>query len=588
MKSSFLRGRWSLAATVCAVVAGLSVPQLALGDDPSAPNPPAAGPTVLAFNEPRVRYAPGKLIVGVEEDASATRVEQALARAGAKVKRAIGKIDARVVEVPEAEVGEAIATLRVDPAVEYVEREVLLERADTIPNDALWSGQWGPKLVRAPKAWDATRGSAAVVIAVLDTGVDFGHPDLESAFLAGYDFINNDANPRDDHGHGTAVAGVIAARTHNQRGQAGACWRCSLMPVKVLDASGWGTTSAIASGIIWASDHGARVINMSLGGSGATQTLANAVEYATGKGVVLVAAAGNAGSTTLFFPAAYPDVVSVAATTPSDKLYEWSNRGAWVRLAAPGCNTAPRRGGGYENFCGTSSATPLVSGIAGLALSLAPETPNQVLAQALEASSVSRPTGIAHGRVDALNALATLELIPPVNLTRPRIVGTTRVGETLRANHGRWAGAMKFSYRWKRCNPLGKRCSPISGANARAYTLRRADKGSRLRVVARALNASGNTRATSPATAVIAKGATQASHAATSASTSDESAVEPASGRADPSQSKNPGVPCDDCSPPPPPPPADPLAEVASAVAREKEDAEDLLGGKGASLTLAR
>jgi subtilisin family serine protease len=573
--SSFVLRRCSLATAACAAVAGLGVPQLALGDDRSARDAPAAGPTVLASNQVKVRYAPGKLIVGIEEDASGSQVGRALARAGADVERVIGKIDARVVEVPQGDVGEAIASLRANPAVEYVEREVLLERSDTVPNDALWSGQWGPKLVRAPRAWDATRGRAATVIAVLDTGVAFGHPDLEGAFLAGYDFVNNDANPRDDHGHGTAVAGVIAARTHNERGQAGACWRCSLMPVKVLDASGWGTTSEIAAGIVWASDHGARVINLSLGGSGTTQTLADAVAYAVGKGVLVVAAAGNAGSTTRFFPAAYPGVVSVAATTPSDGLYEWSNRGTWVRLAAPGCNTAPRQGGGYENFCGTSSATPLVSGIAALALSLSPAISNVVLARALEASSVARPSGIAHGRVDALNALATLELVPPVNLRRPRIVGTASPGETLRAGHGRWAGAVTFAYRWKRCNALGKRCSAISGADGQDYTVRRADRGSRLRVVVRALNASGNSRAISRATAVVGSGATEAPPAA--ASTSTDADPEAASAPADPDQGDGSGASCVDCPEPSPPPPADPLAEVVSTVAREAEDAGSLV-----------
>jgi thermitase len=118
--------------------------------------------------------------------------------------------------------------------------------------------------------------------------------------VAGYDVINDDADPRDDRGHGTAAAGVIAARTHNREGQAGICWNCSIMPVKVLDSNGSGTTSAVASGIVWAADHGARVISMSLGGAGTTQALTNAVAYAAGKGVLLLAAAGNSGTTTRF------------------------------------------------------------------------------------------------------------------------------------------------------------------------------------------------------------------------------------------------------------------------------------------------
>jgi subtilisin family serine protease len=561
----------TLVALLAASVAMLGSSQAAQGEDP--PGPPAAGdPLELERNEATVRYAPGKLVVGLEDSASAARVERAMARAGARPKRTIGKLDARVVDVPSGEVAEAISELRADPAVEYVEREVLLERADTTPNDTLWRNQWGPKLVRAPKAWDATRGSSATVIAILDTGVDFRHRDLQGAFVAGYDAINNDGDPTDDHGHGTAVAGIVAARTQNEVGQAGACWRCALMPVKVLDASGWGTTSAIAAGIVWATDHGADVISMSLGGAGQTQALADAVAYAAARDVLVVAAAGNAGSTAPFFPAAYPGVVSVAGTTASDNLYPWSNRGAWVRVAAPGCNTAPRRGGGYESFCGTSSATPLVSGLAGLALSLAPETPSVALAHALEAGAVARPDAIVHGRVDAFASLATLRLVPPLNLTRPRIKGTARRGETVHAAHGKWLGAEAFRYRWKRCDARGERCSRIRGARGASYAIRRADVGKTLRVRVRARNSKGAALVRSRPSALVARG-TNASSATTLASTSTTSAGE--SG-ASPQTSGESPTPCATCAPSPGPEP-DPTTEIVSEVTSAIEEASNAL-----------
>lgn len=235
--------RWGPPLLASAGVLALGAPSLALGDDSSeSGNAPAANPVILTTNEPTVEYAPGQLLIGLDEDASKAKVKQAVDEAGATVEDSIDAIDAKVLKVPKGEMDEAVESLEDSSAVEYVEREVLLEGSDTVPDDGLWKNQWGPKRVAAPKAWDTTKGSTGVVIAVLDTGVDYNHPDLQGMFVPGYDFINRDDNPRDDHGHGTAVAGVIAARTDNGRGQAGICWRCRVMPVKVLGANGQGTT----------------------------------------------------------------------------------------------------------------------------------------------------------------------------------------------------------------------------------------------------------------------------------------------------------------------------------------------------------
>jgi subtilisin family serine protease len=256
------------------------------------------------------------------------------------------------------------------------------------------------------------RGSPQVVIAVLDTGAAPDHPDLRGRLVAGFDFVNGDSDPSDDEGHGTASAGVIGANTDNGEGQAGLCWTCSLMPIKVLDAEGGGDSSSLAAGIVWAVDHGARVISMSLGGEGTTQTLADAVRYAARKGVVLVAAAGNEGTSNQMYPAAYPETLSVAGTTQSDALYSWSNFGSWVQLAAPGCNTAPFIDGRYVNFCGTSSATPLVAGLVGLALSARPGATKADVEQALRSTATPLPGAVQYGRVNASAALAALDARP--------------------------------------------------------------------------------------------------------------------------------------------------------------------------------
>lgn len=238
--------------------------------------------------------------------------------------------------------------------------------------------------------------------------------------MGGLNLVDPTQSPIDDHGHGTAVAGIVAARADNGEGIAGVCWFCLLMPVKLLDKTGTGGTTTIAAGIVWAVDHGAQVVNLSLGGPIDTPELAAALAYAAGKGAVVVAAAGNSGSTTPFYPAADVNVLSVAATTNADQAYDWSTFGSWVNVAAPGCNIAPALGGGYGFFCGTSSATPIVSGLAALALSTRPDASPAGIRRAIEDGALAMPGFVQFGRVDAPK---TLEAIGPA---RPRVARVLR------------------------------------------------------------------------------------------------------------------------------------------------------------------
>lgn len=369
---------------------------------------PGGGAGVGAPGAGGVEYVPGRLIVKFADGTSPDVAKRVLARAGADLEARVDPLDVRIVDVPRDETRDAIEAVTASPAVVYVERDVAVQTFGTIPNDTLWGEQWGPLVVDAPNAWDLSRGSPSVVVAVLDTGVDPAHPDLQGSLVAGYDFVNGDADPVDDEGHGTASAGVIAARTNNGSGQAGICWHCSLMAVKVLDAKGEGSMSDVAAGIVWAVDRGARVINMSLGGPATTQTLADAVAYATDKGAVLVAAAGNSGTSEPSYPAALDGVIGVAGTTRTDELYSWSNFGPWVYVAAPGCNVAPYLNGEYVNFCGTSSATPIVAGIAGLILSARPKATRRQVEDALAQSALGLGSAVRHGRVSAQRALEAL------------------------------------------------------------------------------------------------------------------------------------------------------------------------------------
>src|SRR5690242_5594178 len=272
------------------------------------------------------------------------------------------------------------------------------------PNDPAWPQEWSLAQVHAPQAWKLSNAGHGVVVAVVDSGVDTSQPDLQGALVPGYNALYGGTDTTDSLGHGTMVAGVVAARAGNGIGVAGVCAACSVMPVKVLDASGSGSAAGMASGIRWAVDHGASIINLSLVLSGDDSSVRDAIGYAVGKGVLVVAAAGNAANQAQTFPASYPGVVSVAGTDSGDHAYAWSTFGAWVSVAAPGCSMSTAPGGGYGEFCGTSAAAPLVAGLAGLALSTGRPTPAAVGA-ALQSTSVPLPGVVGTGRVDALALL---------------------------------------------------------------------------------------------------------------------------------------------------------------------------------------
>jgi len=296
------------------------------------------------------------------------------------------------------------------PGVRFVERNRTVMRTagwvQALPSDPLWRKQWGPALIGAPAAWAVTTGSPRVVIAVLDSGVDFSQPDLRGALVPGYDFVNGDNDPSDDNGHGTRTAGIVGARADNGLGISGVCPRCSIMPVKVANANGTASWLDVASGISWAADHGASVISMSLGG-GSSDAVAAAVRYAESKGVLVVAAAGNGGSSQPFYPAADPGVLSVAGTAKTGRLYPWSNYGSWVDVAAPGCDTTTYVGDDFGQFCGTSASAPVVAGLAGLAFSYAPTSSPETIEHAI-VSSAHHVAGVTDGRVDAVGTLAAL------------------------------------------------------------------------------------------------------------------------------------------------------------------------------------
>ncbi len=317
--------------------------------------------------------------------------------------------------------------------------------ASFIPDDPLYSPfQWNMDIIGMPAAWDITRGSPSTVIAVIDTGVAYENngkyklaPDLAgTTFVQGYDFVNNDTHPNDDEGHGTHVTGTIAQTTNNAYGVAGIANQCAIMPLKVLDADGSGSFSALADALYYAADHGAKVVNMSLGAPVPSSAVEDALNYAHSKGVTLVAATGNdnaLGAGAINWPAAYSTTIAVGATRFDNHVTWYSNKGPQIDLVAPGGdlnvdqnddgygdgilqNDFNLRSGnlgdfGYWFLTGTSMATPHVTGVAALIYDLGVHDPELIrtilhqTARDLEAPGFDNDTGWG-----LLNAAAALEL----------------------------------------------------------------------------------------------------------------------------------------------------------------------------------
>jgi len=330
---------------------------------------------------------------------------------------------------------QAIATLRDNPAVQVVEEDHPVRLALT-PNDSYWDLQWGPEIVLAPAAWNMSTGSPDVIVAVLDTGIDLDHSDLVGQLwvnpgeipengldddendyvddVHGWNVLGDGSNViDDDHGHGTHVSGIIAARGDNGQGVAGMAWSSRVMVVKVLDETGNGFYSGLAEGLTYAADNGARIANLSLGGTEPSQLLQDALDYAHAHGTLVVAANGNTNSA-IQYPAASDNTLAVAASTQQDERAIYSCFGPEADLTAPGSGVfSTCRGGGYCYKSGTSMAAPHVAGLAALVYAQEPTlTPDQV-AQLLKetAQDIGNPGWDPYtgwGRIDAFRALTRM------------------------------------------------------------------------------------------------------------------------------------------------------------------------------------
>jgi parallel beta-helix repeat protein len=356
-------------------------------------------------------------------------VKEMISKNGGRVTSAISTredIKAVTVLVPIKDAYFFAHELLKNGLVKYVEPNFRVKAFFT-PNDPYWPDQWGPKKIEADFAWNTTVGSSDVIVAIIDTGIDYTHPDLAANYAPlGLDWVNNDTDPLDDNGHGTHCAGIVAAATNNSIGIAGLA-QVHIMAEKALDLDGFGYYSWIIDAIYHAADAGAKIISMSFGGSDDSASVHDAIKYAYDHGVLLVAAAGNEGNSFLNYPAAYDEVIAVSATDPADNLATFSSYGMWIELAAPGVDiysTLPtynvtltqdpfNKTLNYDYLSGTSMACPHVAGVAALAWSAFPDYTNYKIRQILRRTAddlgdVGFDEFYGYGRINAEKAVAGL------------------------------------------------------------------------------------------------------------------------------------------------------------------------------------
>ena len=266
---------------------------------------------------------PDELLVRFRPDVEPRQIEALNGLHSAKIIARIPQVNICRLKLPMGSDLSAIEqAYRESSLVEKIEPNILLRLPEVIPNDEEFADQWGLEKMMVPEAWSITTGSSSVIVAILDTGIDAHHPDLADRIVAGYDVVNGKAGiPEDDHGHGTEMAGIIAAKGQNGTGISGINWNCRVLAVKVLDSNGVGSAADVAQGLIYAAEHGAQIVNMSFGGYGNSDMLNDTIQYVHQRNVVLVAAAGNEDTDSPVYPAAYPNVLAVTATGPEDQKW---------------------------------------------------------------------------------------------------------------------------------------------------------------------------------------------------------------------------------------------------------------------------
>jgi thermitase len=371
------------------------------------------------------KFVPDELLVQHRTGVSETKARKLFRGFGAAIIDYMPQIRTHLIRVPVQALAKVQAALARRPEFQSVERNQI-HAPIMSPNDPYYIKQWHLPQIFAPSAWDLAQG-VGVTIAILDSGIDPTHPDLCSKMVPGYNFYDNNTDTADVYGHGTKVAGVAAAVSNNDQGVASVACEAFLMPLRVTGNDGYAYTSTLSKGLIWAADHGARVMNMSFSSVAGISTITSAAQYARNQGSVVVAAAGNSGC--YDSTPENPYMISVSATDSAYNLASFSSRGEYVDLAAPGVDIYTTvMGGGYDSVSGTSFSSPVVAGVVALIMSanpsLAPAEVEQILlATADDLGDAGKDTSYGHGLVNSYQAVLAASGTPalPLDITPPTV-----------------------------------------------------------------------------------------------------------------------------------------------------------------------
>lgn len=365
-----------------------------------------------------VGRAEDHILVKFKKDVSADKRQAALAKQNLKEKSEIKEIGVKIIDLPSGRVPEDVIKKMLEDdkdSIEFAEVDALMAPA-YIPNDPLYPNEWHLAKMHTAAAWDSTKGGG-ITVAILDTGTDCTHPDLALNCVAGWNFYDNNSNTTDPHGHGTKVAGTVAAIGENLAGVAGVAYQAKVMPIRISDPTGMGYWSAVANGIVWAADRGARVATNSYESTNSA-SVQSAAKYLQDKGGIFLAAAGNSGALLTGINAA--SVVTVGATDGNDAKASWSNYGPQIDVTAPGVSIyTTSLGGAYGTASGTSFATPNTAAVFALIFSLKPSLSSAQAESILKSSAIDlgvagRDDIYGSGRVDAAQAItATLSTTTP-------------------------------------------------------------------------------------------------------------------------------------------------------------------------------
>lgn len=369
-----------------------------------------------------------ELVIGLKEEESYEGLVATITQEKGQIINKIslhGKTRSITANIPTDKASSILEKIVSNEVVQYVEPNWKFS-IDATPNDPGWINQWGPTKIQANIAWNLQKGNSSILVAVVDTGIYYTHPDLTANYAPlGYDWVNNDADPMDDHGHGTHCAGIIAATLNNSKGIAGIA-QVRVMAEKGLDQRGQGYDDDLANAIIHAAEHGAKIISCSWGSDSESQTIHDAIKYATNLGALVIAAAGNSGTNIRHYPASYEEVIAVTATDEGDDPADFTTYGDWIDIAAPGTSIySTYLWNTYFSLSGTSMACPHVAGVAALVWSQYPAMTNeQVRSQLLYTADDKGATGFdiyyGWGRVNARKAVTqTIALIGSKVLKAP-------------------------------------------------------------------------------------------------------------------------------------------------------------------------